>query len=192
MAVELRTMALRTEAIILREPIPDDDEALVSIFTDPKTMRHLPHLVNQPWDVPLMAARRLARALEELLGQSRNFTVVLSESRDVIGQAVFKRLWEEGSLKRGELGLILVHEKQGRGLVWDVHLLLLTLGFEQLGLDIVEWITAKENDAMRAVLSKMECKDAGEWSGDHDWVKFTLEKEHWADCKAWLCEKVAR
>ena len=187
-------MDLHTQRITLRAPIPDDDETLVYLFTDPETMRHLPVLLNQPWDVPRMAARREARAQEEVLGRARNFTIA-TPGQAVIGHAVYKRLWEDETLKkRGEVGLILDHAHQGRGLVWDVHLLLLTLGFEELGLEIVEWITGRENEGMRAVLSKMGCQDAGVWveDGDHNWVKYILEKKDWVDCKRWLSERVDR
>ena len=54
----LSSMALHSQRIILRTAIPEDDETLVSLFTDPETMRHLPTLLNQPWDAPRMAARR--------------------------------------------------------------------------------------------------------------------------------------
>lgn len=189
-------MAFRTRRITLRTPIPDDDDPLVSLFADPKTMRHLPHLHNQPWDASRMAARREARHREEILGRARNFTIVLQDQRQaVIGQAGYRTLTP--ALKRGELGVIVAHSQQGRGLVWDVHLLLLTLGFEELGLEVVEWVTAEENEGMRAVLRKMGCKDAGPSvaEGDDDFgkqVKYTLEQKDWADCKVWLSERVDR
>lgn len=190
-------MALQTQRIVLRTPIPDDDEALISLFTDPKTMHHLPVLLNQPWDAPRMAARREARARDELLGRARNFTIVLRDHQVVIGQAGYRTLWGGETPKRGEMGVILAHGLHGRGLVWDVHLLLLTLGFEELGLEMVEWVTGEENEGMRAVLRKMGCRDAGVLveDGDEEWgkqIKYTLEKKDWADCKVWLCECVDR
>ncbi|KAG0583496.1 hypothetical protein KC19_3G141100 [Ceratodon purpureus] len=200
-------MALQTHRIILRTPIPEDDETLVSLYTNAETMRHLPTLHNQPWDAPRMAARREARAHDELLGRARNFTVLLrsrggGEPR-VIGQAGYRTIWGDETPKRGELGVILTQAQQGRGLAWDVHLLLLTLGFEELGLEVVEWMTGVENQGMRAVLQKMGCKDSEVLEEDQDgdpqsalWrkeaVKYTLHKDDWADCKRWLCEKVDR
>lgn len=201
----LSSMALQTQRIILRTAIPEDDETLVSLFTDPETMRHLPTLLNQPWDAPRMAARREARAHDELLGRARNFTVLLRGKRpevlQVIGQAGYRTIWGEATPKRGELGVILAHAHQGKGLAWDVHLLLMTLGFEELGLEEMEWVTGAENQSMRAVLQKMGCKETGvPENGDDNpqdalWrqkaVEYTLHKQDWADCKRWLSERVA-
>lgn len=190
-------MELQTQRIVLRTPIPADDESLVPLFTDPKTMQHLPIFLSQPWDIPRMAARRQARAQEELQGRALNYTIILRGLQTVIGQAGYRSLWREETPKRGEFGVIVAHGQQGRGLVWDVHLLLLTLGFEELELEIVEWVTAEENEGMRAVLRKMGCKDAGvlvEESRDQ-WgtlVKYTLEKKDWACCKVWLRDRVDR
>lgn len=192
-------MDLQTQRLVLRTPIPDDDEFLISLFTDPKTMHHLPIFLSQPWDASLMAARRESRAQEESLGRARNFTILLRDVgfQPVIGQAGYRTLWMEGTRKRGEFGLILAHAQQGRGLAWDVHLLLLTVGFEELGLEVVEWVTAEANESMRAVLVKMGCKDEGVFVevGRDQWgtlVKYSLEKKDWADCKVWLQERVNR
>lgn len=189
-------MEFQTRRIILRAPVAEDDEPLVALFTDPETMRHLPVLHNKPWDAPRMAERREARAHEEILGRARNFSVLLrngEEALSLIGQAGYRTIWGDETPKRGELGVMLAHAQHGRGLVWDVHLVLLALGFEALGLEIVEWATGVENEAMRAVLRKMGCKDEGvfEESG-YLWVKYTLHTKDWVECRRWLCEKVDR
>ena len=143
-----------------------------------------------------MAARREARAHDELLGRARNFTVLLRSGDElhVIGQAGYRTIWADETPKRGEVGIVLAHAHQGKGLVWDVHLALLALGFDELGLETVEWVTSETNEGMRAVLRKMGCEDVGvsEEDGLGFSRKYTLNKRDWAVCKSWLCERVHR
>ncbi|XP_024364249.1 uncharacterized protein [Physcomitrium patens] len=196
-------MGLETQRIVLRTPSPEDDDTFISFFSDPMTMQHLPVFLSKPWDRARMAARREANEGQELLGRARNFTVLLRHGNkdlglEVIGQAGYRSLWMEESPKRGEMGLILGHAYHGRGLVWDVHLVLLTFGFEVLGLEMVEWVTSEGNEGMRTVLRKIGCTDVGvlvEDGSDPLWgtqVKYTLHSYDWAKSKMRLRERVDR
>lgn len=196
-------MDLGTQRIVLRSPSPKDDGTLIAYFSDPMTMQHLPVFLNEPWDETHMAARREGNERQELLGLARNFTLLLRHGNkdselEVIGQAGYRNLWMEESPKRGEMGLILGHAYHGRGLVWDVLLVLLTFGFEVLRLEIVEWVTSEGNEGMRTVLRKIGCTDVGvlvEDDNDPLWgtqVKYILHNDNWAESKVRLREKVDR
>ena len=143
-------------------PPPESDKDISALLSDPVAMEHLAAMAKQRsggWSEEEAAARRVRQAHEHVSGSSLNGAVyLLSAAAAAGGQegAMFAGIGGFRSIdwwsRSAEMGVILAPSYWRRGLSVDVHHLCLTVAFEQLCLNRIEFKTASTNMAMRQFL----------------------------------------
>eukprot|EP01091_Cochliopodium_minus_P013772 TRINITY_DN4518_c0_g1_i1.p1 TRINITY_DN4518_c0_g1~~TRINITY_DN4518_c0_g1_i1.p1 ORF type:complete len:121 (+),score=22.73 TRINITY_DN4518_c0_g1_i1:586-948(+) len=113
-------------------------------------------------------------------------------------QIIFLYNWEKSSLKgrKGECGIILHHTHWKNKISIHVHLFLLKLAFDKMGLDTILWKTLEDNGPMRHFLEDMDIPlivekniiKLGEEMKNE--VCYCLKKEGWGDAELKLKNKL--
>ena len=142
------TPTLLTERLVLEPYVPEDEEAFVALFGDPRVSRYMgdgpePEEVN----------RALFRRVFTDVYDKRAFDVwAVREDGVLIGHAEIKPTEVSGG---HELIYALAHSAWGRGLGTEVAGRIAAYGFEDLGLSEVHATVAAENTASLAVMAKL-------------------------------------
>jgi len=147
---------LRTARARLRPVRPDDAQALLDIYGDPESVKHLGRPPGTLEDVQ----KRLARMAEDIARGEAAFWVLTDPDDDrALAYLGFFR-WDQPH-QTAELGYVLVRRRWGQGLMTEVLPVLVRFGFEQLGLHRMDARVEPEHGASVRLLRKLGFKDEG-------------------------------
>jgi RimJ/RimL family protein N-acetyltransferase len=148
-------------SVLLREPAPGDEPALIEMATDPRVCRYL----KGPADVGFAEER--ARRKVEAPGWGR-FVVVALAGGEVVGQGSIER-------KRGpwELSYKLRYAFWGRGLASEAVSLIRTWFFENTDERLLIVTTQRANERSRRLLTRAGAAFAGTF------MQYGLEQERY-------------
>jgi RimJ/RimL family protein N-acetyltransferase len=150
-----RPLQLSGGTISLRDINGTDQIAIASLAHDEAMFEFMKFRIDAAW-----LARRLPEFLEEpALGSGRRrFSLAVVSGDDFIGLAMIGEATEDGE---AELGWYLRSDSWGRGYATQVAGLLLTFGFDELGLRRMVATADPENGASIRVLTKSGFRDEG-------------------------------
>jgi RimJ/RimL family protein N-acetyltransferase len=123
---------LKTERLLLRPFTDNDLDALHDLHSRPDVTRYLYRDPISRDDARRMLKRRMKSAAIQKEGDSIQVAMVLPDSGSVIGHVNLQLLSRVH--RRGEIGFVLHPDHSGRGYAGEASLVLLRLGFEELGL----------------------------------------------------------
>lgn len=142
---------LETERLILRQPVPDDREAVLAIMADPQVIRYFGQL---PMESLEQAERRLssiAQSFEQKIGV--RWAISLRENGQWIGSGGFWRFMSEHA--RAEVGYELGSAWWGKGIMAEALAAIVQFGFEHIQLHSIEAQIHPQNHGSRRVLEKV-------------------------------------
>jgi len=146
--------------LILRERSLDDSENIRALLSNPQTMVHLPHLAKvNGWSAADAEERIRTGLLHRLSGNSLHFVVEDRETQKFVGTCAYTSI--NYSLQSGTFGLILRNEYWGRRFGIEIMLLVWQFGFEELGLNRIQYQTAISNDRIHAISSRLGIEREG-------------------------------
>lgn len=157
--------ALRTERLLLREPVPSDAEHLFTLRSDPRVMQH----IGRPTAQGLDDARELIDriATDRAANEGITWAICLRDSPELIGTIGFYRLKPEHWT--GEVGYLLAPAHWRKGLMREALVEVTRHGFEAIGFKRIEAITAPENTASRELLVRCGYRLEGILRGNYHW-----------------------
>jgi RimJ/RimL family protein N-acetyltransferase len=139
---------LMTERLMLRPFTDDDLDALHDLHGRPEVTRFLYWDPISRDDARRMLKRRMKSTQIEKEGDAIQLAMVLPESGSVIGHVNLQLVSRTHRL--GEIGFVLHPDHAGRGYASEASLVLLRLGFEELGLHrIIGRCDARNNASAR-------------------------------------------
>ncbi len=178
---------IKGKTITLRSPSVADYPALGVILNDGVTMAALkPFFKIDHWTNQMIKKRYDGFALRERAGLALALVVVLNETGQVVGNCGFRTIDPESL--RAEFGIILHHSVWGTSVALECHLLTMTLGFEQLGLQNVDFETDHKNERMKGFFEKYGISRTPKVSDT--WVYFSVSKEDWPAVRAQMIAKL--
>lgn len=156
---------IETDRLILREILPDDAQAVFSLFSDPEVMRF--------YDLETYGTLSQAEELIEFFDESFELErairwgVVRKERPDVvIGTCGYVWLRQY----RGEIGYELARSCWRQGIMSEALDAILEFGFDQLALNRIEALTMTGNVASAALLRSLGFQEEGVLR-QHDFFK---------------------
>lgn len=146
---------LETERLMLRPFLPEDDETILRISSDPDTVKYL-YFWGREGKTPRQDADRFLyehaiREWEREPIRMREYAVVLKETGKVIGDASI----EDFGGGTGEIGWILLPEYRGNGYIHEAGERLLEFAFDTLGLFDVTACCDIRNVPSRHVMERL-------------------------------------
>ena len=146
--------------LILHEQSLDDVENVHALLSNPQTMLHLPHLARtNGWSVVDAEQRIRTSLLDRLSGNSLHFVVEDRETQKFVGTCAYTSI--NYGLHSGTFGLMLRNEYWGRRFGIEIMLLVWQFGFEELGLNRIQYQTAISNDRIHAISSRLGIEREG-------------------------------
>jgi len=144
---------LETERLLLRPFTLDDLDALHAIESREDVTRYLYWMLRTREQVrrKLVARARLRTLTAE--GQVLNLAMVLRGSGQMAGDASLR--WISREHRQGEIGIVLHPDFHRRGLAGEASLVLLRLGFDELGLHRIIGRCDGRNTASATVLERL-------------------------------------
>lgn len=141
---------MQTARLVLRQPQPEDADALYALRSDPGVMRYFGR--------PLMKDREEARQFLELVNanfvnnEGLQWTICLSGDPRLIGTIT---IWKIDKVNhRAEIGYLLDPEYQGQGIMTEALKALIRHAFETLRLHSLEANVNPENEASINLLER--------------------------------------
>lgn len=123
---------LMTERLLLRPFTDDDLDALYDLHSRPDVTRYLYWDPISRDDARRMLKRRMKATAIGKEGDAVQVAVVLPDSGRVIGHVNLQ--WLSREHRTGEIGFVMHPDHSGRGYAREAALVLLRLGFDELGL----------------------------------------------------------
>ncbi len=148
---------IATDRVILKELTLDQIDHLVDLDSDPAVMHFITDGEIRPREHHLAAIPKLLKYSEENPGLGL-WTAYLKETGEFMGWYILKHLLETGEI---EIGFRLKRKFWGQGYSTEVGKVLLTHGFETIGLTRVIAITRPDNFASQAVIKKIGLREEG-------------------------------
>lgn len=160
-------MTFTTERLLLREFVGDDWPAVFAYQTDPRYLRFYPWTARTEDQV-----RTFVRAfVDQQHEQPRSkfqFAIVLRTEDRLIGNCGLRI--RDLEARNADLGYELAPAHWGQGYATEAAQVLLTLGFEELGLHRISAHCLAQNEASARVLEKLGMQLEG-CLRDHQWFK---------------------
>lgn len=179
---------LETARLILRPFVENDYPLILSIASDPDTVKYLYHW-GRPGMTPEQDARRfLNRALAEWAKtpiRAREYCLVKKDTGETIGDGSVE-YWDD---ETAEIGWILLPEHRGKGYVTEMGRELMRYGFEEMGAKKVIAHCDARNAPSYRVMERLSMhletlekevrpeKTVGGIKGDE--MTYAIEREEW-------------
>jgi RimJ/RimL family protein N-acetyltransferase len=159
--------ALESERLFLREMIPEDVDALVTVLGDAESMRYYP----KPFDremVEAWVARNRERYAQDGFGL---WAMVLKSTGQVIGDCGLV-VQEVDGAREVEVGYHVRPDMQNQGLATEAARACMDYGFDRLGLDRIISLIRPENLPSRRVAEKnsLTIEKEVDWKGLRHYV----------------------
>lgn len=149
---------LESERIRLRRMEPSDAEVLFKYWSDPEVVRYM----NMP---PFASTEDTLEMIYLLNGLSEmddtiRFGIELKEEGRLIGSCGFN-VWELSGAYRGEIGYDLGRDYWGKGYMSESLRILLSFGYETMGLNRIEALVHPDNGPSRRLLAAFGFQEEG-------------------------------
>lgn len=149
---------LESERIRLRRMEPSDAEVLFEYWSDPEVVRYM----NMP---PFTSPEDTLEMIYLLNGLSEmddtiRFGIELKEEGRLIGSCGFN-VWELSGAYRGEIGYDLGRAYWGKGYMSESLRMLLSFGYETMGLNRIEALVHPGNGHSRRLLAAFGFQEEG-------------------------------
>ena len=141
---------LETERLLLREITIGDADEILSLRSDPETMKYIPRPLAKTKDD---AHEHIAMILEKIKDNTGiNWAITLKGNPKLIGIIGHYRIKPENY--RAEIGYMLLPEFHGKGFATEAIKAATAYGFDDMHLHSIEAVIAPENTASEMVLIK--------------------------------------
>lgn len=180
---------LVTDRLLLRPFRPDDLDALHGIQSRPDVTRYLYWETRTRDEVRAELETRTLRTTLEAEGDGIVLTLELRESGELIGDVNLR--WLSRQHRQGEIGFVLHPDHHGRGYSPEAALVMLELGFDELGLHRIIGRCDGRNEASARLMEKLGMRREahfrenevvkGEWT---DELVYAMLDREWAACRA--------
>ena len=141
---------LTTPRLTLREPRPNDVDALFIIRSNPVLMDFIPRpLARTPADAAAVLTLMRDR---QTRNEAINWAITRPEDDELIGMIGYVNIYRDAH--RAEIGYILRADAHGQGLMDEALQASVAYGFEQLRLHSIEAIIRPENAASRKLVER--------------------------------------
>lgn len=147
------TFPIVTERLLLRPFGPADLDALYAIQSRADVTRFLYWSARSREEVQAEIQARATRTGLEVEGDRLVLALELRESGQLIGDVNLQ--WLSSEHRQGEIGFVLHPDHYGRGYAAEAALVLLALGFDELGLHRIVGRCDGRNDASARLLEKL-------------------------------------
>ncbi|WP_055106554.1 GNAT family N-acetyltransferase [Paenibacillus ihumii] len=181
---------IESERLRLRRMERSDAERMFQIWSDPEVVKYM----NIP---PFASVEDTLEMIQLLNGLSESedalrWGIELKEDGQLIGSCGFN-VWELSGAYRGEIGYDLGREYWGFGYMSEAMRMLLSYGYQTIGLNRIEALVDPRNSASRRLLQSFEFTEEGllrqyqkTEDGFVDLLMFSLlRQEYYAGGKAW-------
>lgn len=181
---------IESERLRLRRMERSDAERMFQIWSDPEVVKYM----NIP---PFASVEDTLEMIQLLNGLSESedalrWGIELKEDGQLIGSCGFN-VWELSGAYRGEIGYDLGREYWGFGYMSEAMRMLLSYGYQTIGLNRIEALVDPRNSASRRLLQSFEFTEEGllrqyqkTEDGFVDLLIFSLlRQEYYAGGKAW-------
>jgi RimJ/RimL family protein N-acetyltransferase len=147
-------ITVKGERVILREFNPDDIDAVLAIYGDPTATRHLSFepRTREQVEATITAVTKAARVEPRT---EYSLAAALASTGEVIGFARMAIDTQHAGQNSGQIGFALRPDVWGQALGTQTVELLLTLGFEKLGLHRVWGARAPDNTVSDHLMRKL-------------------------------------
>jgi ribosomal-protein-alanine N-acetyltransferase len=141
---------LYTERLILRQVHEDDADDLFRMRSDREIMRFIPRPLATKREDALTLIRTMN--YEGAKNNSINWAMSFKDQQGLIGIIGYPRVSKEG--RRGEIGYLLDKAHQGKGIMHEALVAVLSYGFLQAGFHTIEAVIDPDNIASEKLLLK--------------------------------------
>lgn len=179
------TFPIVTERLLLRPFGPADLDALHAIQSRSDVTRFLYWEARSREEVQAELDVRARRTGLEVEGDRLVLALELRDSDELIGDVNLQ--WLSSEHRQGEIGFVLHPDHHGRGYAAEAALVLLALGFDELGLHRIIGRCDGRNDASARLLEKLGMRQEahlreneivkGEWT---DELVYAMLDREWA------------
>lgn len=161
-------LPLVTDRLLLRPYRPDDEAALLALFSDPAVVRYLYSEPMRADGVGEALARRLGPVVFAHEGDELKLAAELRDSGAVVGElTLFHRSDQH---RRGEIGYVVGPGFAGRGLATEGALAMCQVGFEIVGFHRIEAQCDARNLASARVMDRIGMRREAHLR-ENEWVK---------------------
>lgn len=162
------TYPLVTERLVLRPYGDGDLDAFYDMQRRPDVVRYLYWDVKTRDEAAEMLATRKTRVRLEAEGDALIIAVTLRETGVLVGDVILG--WRSQEHRQGEIGFIFHPDHQGKGYAREASLVVLRLGFEDLGLHRIVGRCDARNTASSGLMERLGMRREAHLR-ENEWVK---------------------
>jgi len=153
-------LTLIGKIVTLRPPTPNDDERLLEIFLDEKTMEHLSTIrPKEGWNERTIQEYIAVRRKQQEKGSAIHCSVELNATKELIGVAGCRHINRENGY--ANLGAIIACEYWGRGIAAEAGLLLGEYLYETTDIDRIDFQMLADNIRSTTLCDHLGFKSEG-------------------------------
>ncbi|CAA9562153.1 MAG: Acetyltransferase [uncultured Thermomicrobiales bacterium] len=179
------TYPIRTERLRLRPYAAGDFDDLFAMHSREDVVRHLYWDVRDREEVAAMLERRMTMTVLDKEGDALVLAVELPETGQVIGDALLH--WTSEEHRQGEIGFVFHPDFHGRGYASEAAMVMLRLGFEELGLHRIAGRCEAGNVASARLMERLGMRREAHFR-ENEFVKgrwddelvFAMLEQEWA------------
>ncbi len=141
---------LETDRLLLRRVLPEDQEIIFKLRSDPQLMKYIDRPLLETQDDALELIKKYDETIDS--NQGINWGMVDKAQDQLIGTIAFWRMDKPNY--RAEIGYMMLQPFQGRGLMQEAMTKIISYGFEVLKLHSIEANVNPKNEASKKLLGK--------------------------------------
>lgn len=169
---------LTTERLCLRGLLDSDAEGIMAIRSNAEVNKFL----ERSNDCSIDEALSFIKKIEGIVSRGEGFywAITLADKGELIGTICYWNL--EPANKKAEVGYELYPDQQGKGLMQEALLAVLSYGFETAGFELITACPLEGNESSVKLLTKSGFILIGKFlsdSGENTYLDYQLSKDLW-------------